>query len=236
MRLGKEKIICIRKSRQSKKRFSLLLIVLMSFVLIIYSGIYFLETVRPVIIDNAKFKAHRIAQQAINTAIIKLFSENGVSYSDVIDIKRAEDGTVIAAESNLEGINILKSKIIMETQNYISELDTAEILIPLGAFFGTDILAGVGPRVSLEFMPDGISEVDFISKFEDGGINQTKLSIDLNVSTTVSLLIPGANTNIDVKTTVPVVRTIIVGDVPNSYTNVEREGESYEDDVLELAE
>ena len=236
MRLGKEKIIYIRKSRQSKKRFSLLLVVLISSVIIIYLGIYFLEIVRPVIINNAKFKAHRIAQQAINSAIIKLFTENGVSYSDVIEIKRAEDGTVIAAESNLEGINILKSKIIMETQNYISELDTAEIQIPLGAFFGTDILAGVGPRVSLEFMPDGISEVDFISKFEDAGINQTKLSIDLNVSTTVSLLVPGADTNIYVKTTVPVVRTIIVGDVPNSYTNVEREGESYEDDVLELAE
>ena len=186
MRLGKEKIIYIRKSRQSKKRFSLLLVVLISSVIIIYLGIYFLEIVRPVIINNAKFKAHRIAQQAINSAIIKLFTENGVSYSDVIEIKRAEDGTVIAAESNLEGINILKSKIIMETQNYISELDTAEIQIPLGAFFGTDILAGVGPRVSLEFMPDGISEVDFISKFEDAGINQTKLSIDLNVSTTVS--------------------------------------------------
>ncbi len=236
MRLGKEKIIYIRKSRQSKKRFSLLLVVLISSVIIIYSGIYFLEIVRPVIINNAKFKAHRIAQQAINSAIIKLFTENGVSYSDVIEIKRAEDGTVIAAESNLEGINILKSKIIMETQNYISELDTAEIQIPLGAFLGTDILAGVGPMVSLEFMPDGISEVDFISKFEDAGINQTKLSIDLNVSTTVSLLVPGADTNIYVKTTVPVVRTIIVGDVPNSYTNVEREGESYEDDVLELAE
>ena len=236
MRLGDKKIIYIRKSRQSKRRFSFFLIVLLTVSVIIYSGIYFLDTVRPVIISNAKSKAHRIAQKAINDAVIKLLSNEEITYEDVINLKRSDDGIVVAAESNLEGINILKSKITMEIQDYISGLGTAEISFPVGAFFGTDILAGVGPKVSLEFMPDGMAEVEFLSKFEDSGINQTKLSIDLLVKTTVGLLIPGGDTNIEVKTTVPVVRTVIVGDIPGSYTNVERDGESYEDDVLELAE
>lgn len=236
MRLGEKKIIHIRKSRQSKRKISFCIIMLVSVSLVLYSGIYFLETVRPVIIRNAKAKAHRIAQSAINDAIIKLLGEGDISYSDVIELKRTEDGKVVAAESNLEGVNILKSKIITEIQNHISQLDTAEVSLPLGAFFGTDILAGVGPRISLEFMPDGTAEVDFTSKFEDSGINQTKLSIDLSVKTTVGLLVPGENTDVEVKTIIPVVRTIIVGDIPNSYTNVERNGEEFEDDVLELAE
>lgn len=236
MRLGEKKIIHIRKSRQSKRKISFCIIMLVSVSLVLYSGIYFLETVRPVIIRNAKAKAHRIAQSAINDAIIKLLGEGDISYSDVIELKRTENGKVVAAESNLEGVNILKSKIITEIQNHISQLDTAEVSLPLGAFFGTDILAGVGPRISLEFMPDGTAEVDFTSKFEDSGINQTKLSIDLSVKTTVGLLVPGENTDVEVKTIIPVVRTIIVGDIPNSYTNVERNGEEFEDDVLELAE
>ena len=38
-----------------------------------------------------------------------------------------------------------------------------------------------------------------------------------------------------VETTVPVVQTVIVGEVPGSYVNVDRDGQQFEEDVLQLA-
>ena len=45
----------------------------------------------------------------------------------------------------------------------------------------------------------------------------------------------GKNKTVEVKTKMPVIQTIIVGDVPDTYTNVERSGDELEDDVLEMS-
>lgn len=187
-------------------------------------------------ISLAETEAQHIAQRAANDAILKMFAKNGVSYSDVVVFEKGEDGKIVAAKSNLEGVNRLKAELTTMIQDYITEIDTAEITIPLGTVMGTDILAGIGPRFSVDFVPYGVTEVDFISNFENAGINQTRLTVDLSVKTDVGLVMPTASAGASVETTVPVIQTVIVGDVPDSYTNVERDGYEFEDDVLELAE
>ena len=47
---------------------------------------------------------------------------------------------------------------------------------------------------------------------------------------------PAMNKKSTVETTVPIIQTVIVGDIPESYTNVDRDGYQFEDDVLQLAE
>ena len=234
MRLGEKKILYIRKSGMEKRRISVLVIVIISVIMLIFAGVYFVETVKPVILSNAKSKAHRIAQRAVNDAVCTLFAESAVKSSDVITLVKDSDGKIVAAESNLEGVNLLKARLVTEIQNNILGIDSAEISMPLGAFFGSNIFAGLGPEISLAFMPDGIAEVEFDSKFEDSGINQTKLSVDLKVKTTVGLLIPGMSTDVDVFSTVPIVRTVIAGDVPDSHTYVERDNSEHQEDIFNL--
>ena len=155
---------------------------------------------------------------------------------DIIILIKNDDGTISAAQSNLAGVNKLKALLIQKIQEDILNTSVTEITIPLGTLLADDIFAGLGPYIHIPLMPYGISTIDFESEFEDSGINQTRLTINLNIKTNIELLIPTAHTSSVVSTTVPVIQTIIVGDVPGSYTNVDREGEAYEDDVLQLAE
>lgn len=234
MRLGEKKIICIRKSRESWRGFCAFFILFLVLLLISVSIIYFVEKVQPTMIELAKTKGNQMALQAINDAVTDVFSGTTVKYDDIVLLEKKDDGSVSAVQSNLEGINRLKSVITKKIQENIDKNDTATISIPLGTLLGNDFLAGVGPRLKVTYVPYGISKVEFFSDFEDSGINQTRLVINLDVETTVGLLMPTINTSTKVKTTLPVLQTIIVGDVPDSYTNVEREGYDYEDDVLEL--
>lgn len=236
MRLGEKRIICMRGGRSRKRKLSVLPLVLLVVTIIVYTGISFFKTARSVMIDNAKTEAHRIAQKAINDAVLNVFASSGISYEEIVVLKRADDGKIVAAESNLSGVARLKTEITKEIQSYISNLNGAEVRIPLGAFFGTDLFAGSGPIVTLEFMPDAVTNVDFVSEFENGGINQTRLTVELDVKTKVGMIMPGADTYVTVRTNVPIIQTVIVGEVPQSYTNVERDGYEFEDDVLELAE
>jgi len=236
MRLGTRKIIYLRKSKESKKKFFAFFIIMILFITLSVCFSYFLDVIRPAMISLAKTNAKRLTEQAINDAIITVFADDKVSYKDVIVLEKKEDGSITAAKSNLEGVNRLKAVLSNQIQKNINKNDTAVVSLPLGTITGTDILAGVGPRFNVQFVPYGNTSVNFNSKFEETGINQTRLIITLEVDTSVGLLIPTISTSVNVKTEVPVIQTIIVGDVPNSYTNVERSGEAYEDDVLQLAE
>ena len=234
LRLGDKKIIYIRKSRESKKKFSAFLIVLLFVSFVIFGALYFAKEVRPVMISLAKTQSKVMAQRAINNAIISIFADNPLSYEDVLIIEKEDNGSVSAVKSNLESVNKLKAELLTKIQNYISEIERLEVYIPLGTIMGSDIFSGIGPSFSVDFVPSGIAAVDFVSKFEDAGINQTRLTIDLNVKATIMLVMPSASAGIDVETKVPVIQTVIVGDVPQSYTNVERTGEEYEEDLMNL--
>ena len=213
MRLGTKKIIYTRKSKESKRKFFAFFIIFLIFLLLSVSGVYFFEKIRPSMISLAKTKGEYIAQNAINDAILNLFSDGKVSYKDIVVLDKKEDGSISAVQSNLEGINYLKAVLSDEIQKNIDKHDTASISVPLGTLLGTDFLAGVGPRFNVKFVPYGIANVGFVTEFEDTGINQTRLVINICAETTVGLLMPTVNTSTKVKITIPVIQTIIVNTV-----------------------
>ena len=187
-------------------------------------------------IELARAHAQNIAQQAINDAVLSLFAEGEIDSGDILIFEKDDRGGISEVKSNLDVVSRLKAELTMRIQDYIAGLKSTKIKLPVGSFTGTDILAGVGPYFSLEFVPYGMTTVDFVSEFTDSGINQTRLSVELDVKTSVGLLMPTASSVSRVSTKVPVISTVIVGDVPDGYTNVDREDGSFEDDVLQLAE
>ena len=235
MRLGEKRLFYIRKSREQKRRFSAFLILLLFLTLVTYSLIYFMKTIRPVMVTLAETKAQQIAQQAVNEAVLDIFGSGGADVSDVLVFEKDAQGSITAVKSNFEGVNKLKAELTMLIQENILKMDKTEIKLPLGMFLGNELFSGIGPNYSVEFVPYGTANVDFISEFEDAGINQTRLCVELDVKTNVGLLVTGKNKTVEVKTKMPVIQTIIVGDVPDTYINVERSGDELEDDVLEMS-
>ena len=231
MRLGTKRHIYIKSSR-SHKRASLFLFIMLLFAFLFFILAYFLQVVRPVILRLAENQSTVIAEQSVSKALGSLFQD--VSYEDFITISRLEDGTVSSLEANLSDINRLRSMAAAAIQEAISATRETELHLPLGSVSGHELLAGMGPTIPVRLTPFGRSVVNFKSNFSAVGVNQTRLEIYLQAKTTVDIVLPLARISRQITTDLPIIQTIIVGKVPDNYVNIDRMGEEYEGDVLDL--
>lgn len=232
MRLGTRRRICIRSKVLSKGKVSFLLLLLLMVTLCAGGSVYFLKIVRPLMMELAKNQATIMAELAIHRSISKLFADT--DYSEIVTIHYLEDGTVSAVQSNMGRVNQLKAAASMAITEEIASVDETELSIPLGTLTGYDILAGVGPRLPVKLMPYGNVSLSFENEFTESGINQTLLAVNLTATAHVGIVMPSVNMTSQVVTTMPVTQTVIVGKLPDNYVNIDRMGEDYEGDVLDI--
>lgn len=193
-----------------------------------------LSIIRPTFVTLAVNHAKNIAIRTIHQTVSQNVSQKQTEYDSIVLLERSADNSITALKSNLSGISKLKSDLNLEIVNNISQIDHDILQIPLGSLFGNDLFAGLGPKISFQIMPYGAAETDIVTNFKESGINQTLLDVSVKVKADVSVLMPTLRKKSTVETTVPIMQTVIVGKVPDSYTNVSREGFDYESDVMDL--
>ncbi len=176
---------------------------------------------RPVIRDYSYSRAVYLATSTINDAVNEEISNSGVEYNDLIYLEKDDAGRVTALHTNIVKINKLKASVTNYVIDKLNELDTSPLSIPLGTISGIDLLSGIGPIIHIEVVPLGQATAAFGSEFTSAGINQTRHSITMQVSATVTIILPRESIETEVTTHVDVAETVIVGVVPDSYTNVE---------------
>lgn len=69
------------------------------------------------------------------------------------------------------------------------------------------------------------SRVEFNNSIVTAGINQTKHQINLEVIVDIDILIPWDTESTQVQTEVLIADTIVVGQVPKTYLNMQQTGE-----------
>ena len=220
MRLGSKKRIYIRSSHVSKRKFSCVLLFILISFLLISMALCFIKTIRPVMTELAKSKVRFLAADIIDETVSEFFQTENITYSDIISIEKDESEKICAVRSNLVGVSHLKAKIALAIQQKIANLPDTTLSIPVGSLSGCEFLAGVGPKIKITLMPYGDSQAEFLSSFESAGINQTRLCINLHIKTNLALLMPTVHTACEIEDTVPVLQTIIVGEIPDTYLNV----------------
>lgn len=232
MRLGAKRHIYFRTNRGGRKKISGFLLFLLVLSLLFAGGAYFVKVMRPLMAGLAENQSHIAAEQAIHRVAEDLFADS--RYTDFITLTRAEDGTVSAAETNVQSVNRLKAAAAVQIQEQLSALGETTIGVPLGSTTGIGLLTGLGPYLPVRILPYGNILVDFKSTFTAAGINQTHLEISLYAKASIGIVMPTVTAADTVETEIPVVQTVIVGKVPESYINIDRMGEAYEGDVMDL--
>ena len=235
MRLGSKKRIAIRMNHTKKRKCSLALCFILVFAILFAMIMYFLNSVRPAMIRLAKAEAEYLAIDLIQHSVSEVFAENPFSYTELVQIEKDAEGNICALKSDLAATNRIKADIALLIQDKIERMEFAEISIPLGSLSDIDMLAGVGPFIHVKLMPYGNARLEFLSSFEAAGVNQTRLCISLKVKTELALLMPTVNTIHSVEDTIPVFQTILLGEVPESYFQVESSDETIVDHALDLA-
>ena len=146
-----------------------------------------------------------------------------IDYSDLIYTKLDSQGKISMIQSNTILMNQVASDVALEIQNELKQVKSTTSYIPIGTALKSPILAKYGPQLKVSIEPIGTVSVDFKTKFESAGINQTRHTIYLDAKTQVKVVIPLTTSTKEVKSQIPICETIIVGDVPQSYVNVPEE-------------
>lgn len=232
MRLGSKRYISVRPLG---RKITFWITVLLISILLICMIAYVFCVMRPAFASLAENSAKEIAVKTINEVISQKFSEEN-NHRDIVELERTDEGRITAVKSNLVGISKLKSDLNLDIQKRISTIDKSSLKIPLGSLTGNDFFVGMGPDIPFKIKPFGTVITDVKTNFSQAGINQTKCDIIISVKVNISILSPMIRKSSIVETTIPVIETVVVGEVPENYVNVDRDGYEFEDDVLQLAE
>jgi len=211
-------VFCIRKKYYKSKQilFSWLIVLL---VFCVGLGYIYIR-IQPVILRYAHSQAETIMLNSANEAVVKILKNNDFSYGDIAVLTRDSGGNVKSLEIDTYKINYLKSNISNEISNIISKKERYTVGIPIGTFFDNSFTAGFGPDVKFKMQMTSTAFVDFEHEFRDAGINQVLHRVVVKITINGSLLIAGYKRNISVNTSAIAAQTVIVGAVPEGFTNV----------------
>lgn len=172
----------------------------------------------PVICERAVSKLQSDFTRICNQAVLDYMDEGNIGYGDIIKIERGQSGEIEAMDTDIAALNRMKSQIAVSVQKEIDKIETVRVKFPSNGFFGF----GGGFNIPVSLIAVGVLETDYDASFEAAGINQTRLSVTLTFKTGGKLLLAGEGRTANIETTVPVAQTVIVGDVPNTYLNVDK--------------
>lgn len=174
---------------------------------------------RPVIIAMAEAKVRAIAVSAINDAVLEIMDKE-LEYTDLINIIQDREGNVSMIQANTIRMNDLAAKTALMAQENIEKIGEQGIGIPVGSALGGQILAGRGPNIYVKIIPVGSVTTEFVTEFQNAGINQTRHKIYLKAQTNIRIIVPTGSSKIQIESHIPIAESIIVGSVPQSYVDV----------------
>ena len=195
-------------------------------VVAIVAGLFLLiflfidHNINPAIISFSQAKIQAIAINSLSDAVKKTLGTN-IKYTDFVNVLTDKNGNVAMLQANTMKMNDLAAQVSDMAQETIRSKGDEGIDIPLGTITGSKLLAGMGPKIRIRIISFPAVSTDFDSELVSSGINQTRHKIYLTLRARIRIAIPLNTADIDVESRVPVTETIIVGDVPQTYVNVD---------------
>lgn len=200
--------------RQMKFKKSFVFFLIFVLVILLLS-IFITKKIEPQIKTLCETRARSIALSTTNE-VVNSHIKN-ITYDTLVDIKKNDQGKVIALTADVMEMNRLSNLVSSDVQKKLNELKDSYIKLPLGSMLNFGIFSGYGPSIKIKVVPTGNVSAKFKSEFEQAGVNQTRHKIYLEVSTKVRVIAPFNVGSQEYVNDITVAETIIVGDTPGSY-------------------
>lgn len=213
MRCG---IQCCVKYRSRKTRIRRRIAACVCAVLLLVLAGWMYRNATRMLVSVAEEKLRAMANVAVNEAVYITLAD-GVRYEDLISIERDASGEIGAIVANALHVNAIARDTASFAQMRLTQMSGEGIDVPLGAFTGIGLFAGLGPSIRLKTLPVVGVNTRFCSEFVQAGINQTRHSIYLEVVTDISIVLPGQTGRFAQTTQVLIAESVLVGEVPDSY-------------------
>ena len=172
---------------------------------------------RPQLYALAAMQAMAGEEHALNEAVLSALE--GGAYASLVQIDQTENGRIASVRTDAVGVNILKVRVC-EAASAVLASHSQVVRIRAGSLTGLDILAGRGPYIRVPVRTSGFANADVESAFEGAGVNQTVHRLLLRVNASVCLSMAKAQQTKSISYTVCIAETVIVGEVPALYANM----------------
>lgn len=186
--------------------------------LLLFFGADFL--LRPSIATALRYQGKLAAARILSEETLSVLEPMQLNYEELSRVSRSETGRVTSIEADIAKLNIIKSRLEAKVTGSLKERGAEEIKLPLGSLLGSEYLVGRGPEVRMRLVPIGALHTEYESVFQSAGINQTSHRILLKLTLKLTTVIPLHSAEITVQTNFLLADTIIVGEVPDYYTNI----------------
>lgn len=216
MRLGLYKRSPAFMSGYRTRRIKFKMIFYLFILLLLVLSYLFFERVYPNFMSRVEVYANNLATVTINNTLSEVL-KSGFNETKFVDVVSGTDGRVTSVKADTMAMNTFKAELADKLLEKVNTLPDGYVTLPLGSLSKKEIFSGIGPRIRIKIVPNGMAKVDFSEEFISCGINQVKHKIVLDVSLTVTLISATMRKAQTVHTTVPVSETIISGVVPNYY-------------------
>ncbi|MFA8437406.1 sporulation protein YunB [Pueribacillus sp. YX66] len=215
------------------------------FIVLTIQGLWLVESgIKPVLVEIAKAETQRIAQQAINDAVSQKMVGDVEALSEqheLVITEKDESGKITSARINSRSFNRILSEATETAQEYLNMIERGEInqwselleetdiepvgdhehgvvhYIALGKATRNALLANLGPKVPIRFHTIGEVQSKPVSDVKLVGINNIWIEINIRFEVNVNVVVPFATETDKVTANVPLVFTLINGEVPQFY-------------------
>lgn len=207
----------VRRTRKNLLSFLLMLLFFFLILILIFNGVsnQLMPTVLALSEAKAKYIATEIATDVVNQKLKDL------NYNDLIFLQRDANEKITALQTDIVEMNKISAEIATAIQERMAGLDSMYVQVPLGNIFGNSFLSNRGPKITIKIIPYGNIDVDFKTEFTSAGINQTRHKISIEIKSRMLVIVPLVKKGSEIVTRIPVAETVIVGEVPDSFINVE---------------
>lgn len=204
---------------EQRDRFRLLaataLVVLVGFVMLLRVRF------RPLADGLMQTQLDNQASSAINKAIQEQISDGEIDYDKMVTIEKDAAGNVTAMRANIGVINFLRTRILTRIDEKLMDLSIEELGVPVGSVVLPELFSGRGPNLPVRVIAVRTSDAAFRNEFQEAGINQTLHRIFFDIHVVVTILSLEGRQEIPVDASVLVAETVIVGQVPTTYIDME---------------
>lgn len=225
LKIPSSKIYCI-ENKKIRKILSIILILLIA----VFTVMTLMKSINPIFEGHCKQKANLFATDIVNIKSTEVLAK--YEYADLVKIESNETDNTKILKTDVSVINQIASDIAVEVSNQLKNTE-GKIEIPIGAILGNKYLAGAGPKIDIKVIPSGKIETELKTEFESVGINQSVYRIYLELVCDMEILTPYNELQEKVINQVLLVETVIVGEIPETYYNLEGIDEGSVMEVME---
>ena len=208
-----------RAPRRPRQRSAKLLIVGILLLAGFCGAVHFVSKTLSFITELAANQASDLVQERVNTTVHQVMER--VAGGEYYTFQTDASGRITALSVNVDQISQITTEILDVTMK-TDDGQPLELDIPLETLLGINLIPEFEMPLPVRILMLTTPQVDYHNELASAAINQSKYQLYLHVGVEIDVLIPWQKSTVEVETDVLLAETVIVGDVPGTYIEVEQ--------------